>query len=108
MKTREDVIFSCTDSLFKVSQEIYDINKDISNSLLFICDRLLKEIEVADNSDTRTKQQDSCLCKNDDKKLPERGISDDIVSVPQEVKDSGPGKVQSEIRSLINEIREGL
>jgi len=60
IKTKEETIFNCTDGLFKISQEIYTINPDISNSLLFICDRLLKEIEVGNIEKVEHTHQENC------------------------------------------------
>ena len=50
-ETKEEIIFKCADSLFKISQTIHGINKDISDTILLLSDRLLKEIEIKNNEE---------------------------------------------------------
>lgn len=50
MNTKEETIFKCADGLFRMSQEIHSINPDISNALLFLSDRLLKEVEITEKT----------------------------------------------------------
>jgi len=48
---REDVIFKCAEGLFKISKEIQPINSELSNTILYLSDRILKEIETPSESD---------------------------------------------------------
>jgi hypothetical protein len=45
LNKREDTIFKCAEGLFRISQDLKSIESDISNTVLFLSDRLLKSIE---------------------------------------------------------------
>ncbi len=45
LSTKEKTIFKCSESLFRISQDLLNINPDMSNTILFLSDRLLKEVE---------------------------------------------------------------
>lgn len=47
---REEIIFKSAEGLFNISKEILPINKELSNTILYLSDRILKEIETSTES----------------------------------------------------------
>jgi hypothetical protein len=103
INAKEETILKCTDSLFVVSQELYEINPEISNTILLICDRLLKGVERAESASIQVDSSAKEKCSDCG------GIKHDHTQhsqvAPQYNKSE---KIQGEVRSLIEEIRAGL
>ena len=128
LNEKETVIFKCAQSLLNVSTAMRDINPDVSQAILFLSDRLLKEVEVINTAQTSECTDEHCpdcggIKQKNIRILEDSDFSNEKINPAKECnthKADGSGEVaktdnnfvsdsiKSEIRGMIDEIRGTL